>query len=211
MIQRPLGVRGVLGRSWLLVAVLVLAAACGGDSAGDSAVGDSQPPGDRPASSDVAPTDDCPATSVVVTNHTTGDTATTTAAAARTVRDRALYDLYVASFELDADELARRGRVDVPAEEHLVHVQMTAFNVTADDELAPLAVGSEIVPVFGQDGITTFLVGHHTHEQAYGLAREDDTSGRLAITGLGGVVCAEIDYTDADKTVSGTIRAPIID
>jgi len=207
-----LGVPTAFGRSWALAAALVLAAACGGEDAGSlSATIDSPTSGDHPIAIDPPPADNCPATDLAVTNHTTGDTATTTEATARTVREGALYHLHIASFELDTDELAWRGRVEVPAGEHLVQVQMTAFNVTDEDDLPALTVGAEFEPVFGQDGVTTFLVSHHTHDHAYELARPDETRGHLTITGLGGVVCAEIDYTDADKTVTGTLRAPIVE
>lgn len=188
----------------------LLTSACSGDDKDDSGGGDNQQAAsDTTAASGTDDTSggddssgDCAATEVTFTGAGTEGFEPVATLAASLV-EGAAYTVYLADFEMDEADLSMFS-APTPAEgETLVTVAVTVFN--AEEDPAPIEVGTEI-PYTDEFGVLTFRVTSQTGETLAG--NNTDATGSLTVTAVGDTFCAEIDYTDGEKSIKGTIQAP---
>lgn len=179
----------------------LLVGACGGGD-DDSTGGETAP--DATDATDATGGGDCAPTDLVFTNIETGEEVTATSAAAVSLEGGAAYTAYVADFALAAADLSLFSAPEVPDDGNLVTVAVTIFNAT--EPLEALEVGQQ-VEYTDEFGVLTFRVTHQSGETLYGA--NSGASGTVTLAGVGETFCAEIDYADEEKTLSGTIAAPV--
>jgi hypothetical protein len=202
----------ILARCVVSGLVLVVAAtACGGDDGGGDGPsataaenGDDTAPASDGGAADVS--GECAGTDLTVTDVASGESFQLTSAVAHSGHAGAIYVTYAADYEIGEDDLGSFFP-EVSEGENVAVIQLTSFGSAAD--LEPLEPGTEIEVVFGLPQGLTFLVAYLTGDERHDSASEADTTGRMEVTAVGGAFCAEIDYVDADKELSGTIEAPV--
>jgi hypothetical protein len=200
-----------IARCVMLGLALVMAAACGGDDGGGNASGATAAEngtGTAPASDGDADavSGECAGTDLTVTDVASGESFQLTSAVAHSGHDGAIYVAYAADWEISEDDL-RSFYPEVAEGQNVGIVQLTSFGSAED--LETLEAGTEIEALFGLPQGLTFGVVYLTAEATHASATESETTGRLEVTAVGGAFCAEIDYADADKELSGTIEAPV--
>lgn len=202
--RHPARSRLVVG---LLALTLLAVGACGGG--GDGADDDGSASGGEGGARDEQPAVDgsCGETALDFTSTATGASGTATSAVAVTRNDGALYNVYVADYELTEADVTSF-YPEVPDGANVVLVQFTVFN--ASGPLDPIAAGTEVDWAVGVDDGLTFLVGHLTDDERFTEATNDTTEGRVTVTGVGERLCLDIDYRDEDKEVSGTVAATVV-
>lgn len=189
-------------RTWRTLAALLAVAtlaACGGD---DDDVADSADTGTESQQST-----DCAATDVVFTNLETGTSGTATYAVAERVADGGLYTVYAADFDIGEDDL-ESWRPEVPDGNNAIAVQLTVYNAESAPE--PLEPGTTLEAT-ADPGVLTFVTRHFTAEEDWSEADLlSDGTRELTVTAVGDQICFDIDYTDQQKEISGTIAAPVL-
>ena len=187
-----------------LLGLALVATACGDDEAADDTTGTSTEaaPEDRDAEGDDGADADCPDTAVTYENLETGESVDVVASAAASLVDGAAYTIYLADYDISVDSFSSLSAPEIPDDGNLLSVAVTIFN--AEEEPAPLEAGTT-VEYTDDFGVLTFRVTQQAGEELFGT--NTDAEGQISLTAVGDVVCAEVDYTDAQKTLSGTIRA----
>lgn len=190
------------------IAVLsLLAGACGGgddDSAGGETATDATGATGATDATGGAGGGECAATELVFTNLETGEEVAATSAAAVSLEGGAAYTAYVADFALDAAELSLFSAPEVPDDGNLVTLAVTIFNATEPAEALEAGQRVEYTDEFG---VLTFRVTHQAGETYYGT--NNGASGTVTLTDVGDTFCAEVDYADEQKTLAGTLAAPV--
>lgn len=183
--------------------------ACGDDGdpdeagSGDSDVVDTTTADD--GSTDDGSTDGtCAGTDVEFTNLTTGATVEVTDTAAVSLEGGAAYTTYLTDFDIDAAEVSGFSSPTVAADANMVTVFVTVYN--AEEVPGPLEAGTEIEHS-DEFGVLTFGVIHAAGAESFGTS--SGATGSMTITAVGDTFCAEIDYADEEKTLSGSIEAEV--
>lgn len=189
--------------SALAFVLLLVVAGCGDDGAEASGSND-----DSDGSSDTESTDDCEGTDLAFTNLETGVTGTATFALAESSADGALYTAHAADFDITEDDL-KSWRPEVPDDGNVITVQLTVFFATEDP--APAEPGT--LRWTDEPDELTFGVRHFTADadwsHTFVVGDEDDLVKEMTITTVGDTFCFDIDFTDQEKQVTGTVEAPV--
>lgn len=188
----------------LQLALAAAVAACGGD---DSTT--------APDTTPVAVTSfaaGCPDTELDFVNDDAGVTGVARAAVASRSADGAVYVTHVADFDISPDDVST-WRPSVPEGGNVITVQLTMFN--APGALDPLEAPATLRWT-SQPGELTFLVRHFTATADWSSVEVtgdevDRVGGELSVTHVGDAFCFHIDDQDPHKTVSGTVRAAVIE
>ena len=199
--------RPTWGRVAALLVVAGLTAACGDDADDEASSG-----GDGPAEvTSTAPADagggDCAGTDLTVTDAATGAAVELTSTAAVSLEGGAAYTAYGADFELDAEEISLFASPTVPADGTMATLAITVFN--AEEDLAPLEAGQVVRHDMSELGILTFVVTVNQGEEL--LGNNSGGAGELTLTAVGDTLCVEVDYADEEKSLTGTLEAPVED
>ena len=149
---------------------------------------------------------ECPGTDATVTITKPGDTQKLTHAGGVSLSDGAAYTVYLADSEIDPAKISMVETPKPSEGQHLVTVAITVFNPEGTPE--PIAAGTKI-PFTDDFGVLTFRVIDDTVDTSYN--RAEDAKGDVTVTKVGDTVCFAIDYTDAEKTLTGTVEAPVKD
>ena len=147
---------------------------------------------------------DCKGTNATVTNAETGDAATFDHAAGVSLGDGAAYTVYLSDAAIDPGSISMVNTPKPTDGHHLATVALTVFN--AKDTPKPIEAGATITytPDFG---VLTFRVTDQTGEQTYG--QNQNAQGKVDVTAVGDKVCFDIDYSDDQKKLSGSVEAPV--
>ena len=138
-----------------------------------------------------------------LTNAETGTSTTLTEAVAISVANGAGYTVYAADYAFE-EEVTYFFDPDVPTEGNLAFVSVTVFN--AEGAVPPLEEG-QVVAAGAEAGEHALVFIHSTAESEYGQSA--NPSGQATITQVGDRFCAEIDYRDDQKSLTGTVGAEI--
>lgn len=191
----------------VIMALMLGVAGCGDDGAQDGA---EEPP---PETAEGGGVDDrCSGTDLEFTNHETGESGTATNALATSEADGAIYVSHAADFDITPDDLVS-WRPEVPEGGNVLTVQLTSYNVTED--LEPVQEGAELQWTT-EPGELTYVVRHFTIDEDWSNVEVtgdeiDETGGELTVTSTGDTFCFEIDYQDPQKSISGTVEAPVFE
>lgn len=196
----------VRGTRWIKVAAalgaigLVLGG-CGDDGT-DSAGSDDAPSDEAGSSDEAADAGECAGTDVTISGPG-GDVEVISSAAVSLV-DGAAYTVYLADFELDGDAITMFSAPEIPDDGSLATVAVTIFN--AEEDPAPIEQGTT-VEWTSDFGVLTYAFTIEEGEELHGT--NTGAEGTLEITAVGDTFCGDIDYTDGEKSISGTIEAPV--
>ncbi|MGK2949929.1 MAG: hypothetical protein ACSLFP_15260 [Acidimicrobiales bacterium] len=193
-------------RRWATAATLGLAlvlAGCG-DDGGDGDAGASGDPTDTTVGDD---TSTCAETDLTLTNRASGTSFDASSTAAVSLEGGAAFTAYAADFDLELDDISLFSSPEVPADGNLATIAVTVFN--SEEELDPLEAGQVVTHDTSEFGILTFVVTANAGEELYGNNLGGE--GELTITAVGDRFCAEIDYRDDEKELTGTLSAPVKD
>lgn len=181
--------------------VALVLAACGDDGGGEADEGSDDPAGTTTVP---LPGATCEGTDLEVTNATTGTTFEVTDTAAVSLEDGAAYTAYLADFEIDPAEVTAFDSPTVPDGANMATFFITVFNAEAVPE--PVEAGTEIeyTPDFG---VLTFSVVLSAGGEQFG--NNLGGAGTATVTSVGDVLCVEVDYADAEKSVTGTFEAEV--
>ncbi len=117
----------------------------------------------------------------------------------------AAYTMYAADFPLDTSSASLAFKPDVPPGGHLATLAVTVFQPTHAP--APVEAGT-MVPAGTQLDELVFVASYATDSERYG--DNTDMAGSLTMREVGTSVCAQVDYADAEKSVTGTLAAPVV-
>jgi hypothetical protein len=118
----------------------------------------------------------------------------------------AAYTLYAGDYAVPTENLDFETVVP-PAGQHQVTIYVTVFNATTTPP--PIEPGTEVELASGS-GELTFGVVAYVGEEAFGEA--EDATGALTVDAVDdGSICVNIDYVDKQKSVVGTLSAPVFD
>jgi hypothetical protein len=188
-----------VGKGLAAVACLALAACGGGED-------DAAPGGDEgtTTTSTGAQSGECPDTDLSVSNLTTGATVDVVDATAVSLSGGAAYTAYAADFEVDPNDISLVSGIEPASGENVVTLAVTVFN--AEGTPPPIEAGTEITYT-DEFGVLTFVVVHSAGAESFG----DNTgaAGTLTVTSVGDRFCAEVDYADDEKELTGTIAADV--
>ena len=145
----------------------------------------------------------CPATSISGTT-SEGTVFETTSAVAASIQDGAAYTLYLSDFDLTLDSFSTISNPEVPANGILWTVAVTIFNAAPED-VVPIEVG-RVVEAGRPFGELTFTVVVQEGDQFSGARAGEQ--GTVTVAGVGDVLCGTIEYSDDEKSISGTFQAP---
>ena len=148
----------------------------------------------------------CSGTKATITDLETGETAELDNAGGVSLSGGAAYTVYLADSEINSDEISFVKTPEPVPGHHLVTVAITVFNAEGTPE--PITVGEKIefTPDFG---VLTFRVIDDTVERSANSSAEAE--GDITMTSVGEKVCFTIDYTDDEKTLTGTVEASVKD
>ncbi len=181
----------------LAVVLCVLLAACGGGD--DGADG-----GESTTTAAAGGSGSCPATDLAFTNLDTGETVELTSTAAVSLSDGAGYTAYAADFDVSPDDISLASAPVAPEGKNLVTLAVTVFN--APEDPPPVEAGTQITYT-DEFGVLTFVVLHSTADETFG--DNAGATGIVSISSVGDRFCAEVDYRDDQKELSGTIAADV--
>jgi hypothetical protein len=128
---------------------------------------------------------------------------TANSAKAASLVDGAGYTAYAGDFEVDANDVTALAGPTPPSGSHLVTIAITRFNATTTD---PIEAGTT-VPAQADVGELTYVVTVNSDAGING--NSTDASGDLTVTSVGDTLCFEVDYTDTEKSVKGTVSAAV--
>lgn len=195
--------RRVIGTG-LVGLALLLGAGC---SSGSNSASDSAAAGKTSDTSSGATSDGgggCEGTDATVTITETGEMATFDHAGGVSMSDGAAYTVYLADTEVDSSKITMLNTPEPAEGHHLATVFLTVFNPEGDPP--PIEEGAKIA--FTPDfGVLTFRVVDSTSEKSYNSAA--DGKGDVTVTKVGSTVCFTIDYSDDEKTLTGTVEASV--
>ena len=203
-----------LATALLLPLSLFTACSDDGDSSSDSdptteapadgSAGDGTDAGDGEGEGDgeVASAGTCDGTDV--TGTVGGADFTATSAAAVSLEGGKAYTLYLADFDLSVDDLGY-SNPEVADGNTMVMVAVTVFDAPDPDAVEPVAVGDEIEWV-DEYGVRTFTVVGQAGDTS--LGDRTGASGTVTVTAVGDNFCGTVEYTDGEKSISGTFEAP---
>jgi len=117
--------------------------------------------------------------------------------------DEVSYTMYAADFAY-GDENLLVEFPQVPADGHLAAVSTVVFNRESD--VAALEAGQEIVWSTEMDALTFTAILAAGDEQ-FGLSSNGE--GTLTVLEVGEQICVEIDYSDDQKSLTGTLAADV--
>ncbi len=185
----------------LLATATLLLGACsddGGDDAGGAA---------DDAATTTAPASDgggtCAGTDLTYSGPGTEAFDPTSTLAVEVMEDAA-YTVYIGDEEIDPDSIGIVSSPEPSADGTLITLAVTTFN--AEGEPPTIELG-EPIAYTDEFGGLTFRITSQAGETVNGSNM--NASGDLTVTSLGDTFCAEIEYTDDEKSLSGTIEAPI--
>jgi hypothetical protein len=146
---------------------------------------------------------DCPATSITGTTPA-GTAFEATSAVAANIQDGAAYTLYLSDFDLTLDSFSMIRNPEVPADGIMWTVAVTIFNAAPED-IVPIEAG-RVVEADRPFGELTFTVVVQEGDQFSGASAGQQ--GTVTVTGVGDVLCGTIEYSDDEKSITGTFQAP---
>lgn len=147
---------------------------------------------------------DCKGTDATITITETGETAKLDQAGGVSMSDGAAYTVYVSDTKIDSSKISMASTPEPVDGHHLTTVFLTTFN--AKDTPPAIEAGAKIA--FNPDfGVLTFRVMDSLGEESYNSAA--DAKGDVTVTKVGSTVCFDIDYTDDEKTLTGTVEAKV--
>ncbi len=149
-------------------------------------------------------TSDC-RTSLTVVEKASGAETTLTDGGAVSLAGASAYTMYAADFPLDMSSASLAFKPDVPPDGHLATLAVTVFQPTQSP--TPIKAGT-MVPAGTQLHELVFVTTYATDSKRFG--DNTDMAGSLTLREVGSSVCAEVDYADAEKSVSGTLAAPAV-
>lgn len=186
------------------IAVLaLLGAGCGDD--GDEGAGSPQPDAETTTSVEERAGGDCADTDLTFTSAETGAEVDLTSTAAVSLEGGAAYTAYGADFDLDPEAISLFASPEVPADGNLVTLAVTVFN--PEETPPPLEAGQVVTHDTSEFGILTFVVTAAQGEELSG--NNSGGEGELTITSVGDTFCVEVDYSDEEKSLTGTLSAPV--
>jgi len=143
-------------------------------------------------------------TELLLTHHDSGEQVHLTHAAAIGVQDGAAYTAWAADFAFD-EEVTTWFDPEIPPEGNLAWISWTVFN--AEGEVPILEAGDQI-PADAPHGEHVLVVVHQTADEDFGQSQ--GAEGGATLTDLGEQLCAEIDYSDDQKSLVGTLGATVV-
>ena len=198
-------------RSRLLAAsaavLLLTVAACGGDDDGGDDAAPTDAADETTTSAGEAEPEveaSCAGTDITYENLSTGETVDVVSTGAFSLSNGSAYTVYLADYELTEDDFSITG-AEVPDGSNLITLALTIFNSETTPEL--LEPGTEVTYT-EEFGELTFVVTQQQGTTAFGT--NTGAEGTLTITAVGDTFCAEVDYADDEKTLSGTVEAEVI-
>lgn len=177
----------------LALAALLLTSACGAD----------EPDGAESESSESSAAPDC-ATELVVTLANSGTTITLDHAEAVSIESGAAYTMYAADFPLDLGTASLATNPKPEPGGHLASLFVTVFN--AEETPPPVEAGA-VVPADAESGERVFLVTVASDAEQF--ITGSGASGTIAMNAVGDAVCADVDYSDGEKSITGTLAADV--
>ena len=145
----------------------------------------------------------CPATTITGTT-AEGTAFEATGAVAANIQDGAAYTLYLGDFDLTLGSFGIISNPEVPADGILWTVAITIFNAAPED-IVPIEAG-RVVEAGRPFGELTFTVVVQEGERFSGASAGQ--LGTVTVTGVGDLLCGTIEYSDDEKSISGTFQAP---
>ncbi|MEM1334466.1 MAG: hypothetical protein AAGG08_13520 [Actinomycetota bacterium] len=171
----------------------------------DSGEADVDADGGAEADGDAATESDCPATSGSFESADGATLSPTSALAARILGGEA-YTIYLADRPLAPDEVSFVAGPTAEADEVIVTMAITTFN--AEGPVEPVVAGEtvEYTPDFG---VRTFVVTADVGGTL--LGDSTDGEGTTVVSQVDGRFCAEVTYSDGQKSLTAVIDAEIVD
>lgn len=120
------------------------------------------------------------------------------------VTDGAAYTVYIGDEEIDPGSVGIVSSPQPSADGTLVTLFVTTFNVEGEPPTVELG---EPIAYSDEFRVLTFKVMSQAGETING--NNVGGSGTVTVTSLGDTFCAEVEYTDDEKSLSGTIEAPM--
>ena len=114
------------------------------------------------------------------------------------------YTLYLGNFELTVDSFSSLSNPEVPPDGTLWTVAVTIFNAAPED-IVPIEAG-QVIEAGRPFGELTYTVVVQEGE-AFGGA-SNGQAGTLTVDAVGEAFCGTIEYSDDEKSISGTFQAP---
>lgn len=146
----------------------------------------------------------CAGTDATITITETGETAKLTQAGGVSLSEGAAYTVYVSDSKIDSSKISMSDTPKPVDGHHMATVFITVFN--AKGTPPPIAKGTKI-PFTPDFGVLTFRVMDDMGTKSYNSAA--DAKGDVTVTETGKTVCFTIDYSDDEKTLTGTVEAPV--
>lgn len=187
----------------MIALALFTSAGCG--SSGSSA-GSKSDAGKTTTTAGDKASGECDGTDATVTVTKTGETAKFDHAGGVSLSGGAAYTVYLSDSEIDPSKITYAETPKPVAGHHLTTVAITVFN--AEGTPKPITAGTKI-PFSPDFGVLTYRVIDDTVDESYNSA--EDAKGDVTVTNVGDKVCFTVDYTDAEKTLKGTVEAPVKD
>jgi hypothetical protein len=146
----------------------------------------------------------CDGTKATVKLAESGETATFDHAAGVSLSEGAAYTVYLSDTEIDENSISMVDTPEPSDGHHVTTVALTVFN--PEGTPPPIEAGRTIAytPDFGK---LTFRVIDQTVDETYG--EEMNPHGDITVTSVGKTLCFDIDYADDEKSVQGTVEAPV--
>lgn len=170
---------------------------CAGDAGGS---------GTDDAAGEVSTGDAAGCTTALTATLPDGTTVELTESGAATFGDGVVYATFASDFTPDPDTNLLLEYPEVPDDGTIAYVSTAVYN--RETEYPPLAAGDEITWTRDYD-VITFAVIVQSGSDQFGI--NTDGSGTLTVSEMSeDHLCFDIDYTDAEKAVSGTISADVV-
>lgn len=138
-----------------------------------------------------------------LTNSESGASATLTEAVAISVADGAGYTVFASDFAFE-EEASMFFDPEVPEGGNLAWISLTVFN--AEGEVPPIEEG-QVIPAGTQSGEHVLVVVHTAADAEYG--QNAGVTGQATVTAVGDRLCAEVEYEDDQKALTGTIGVDV--
>jgi len=138
-----------------------------------------------------------------LSNAESGVSATLTEAVAISVADGAGYTVFASDFPF-GEEVSAFFDPDVPDGGNLAWISLAVFN--AEGDVLPIEEG-QVIPAGTQSGEHVLVVVHAAADAEYG--QNAGVTGQATVTGVGDRLCAEIEYEDDQKSLTGTIGVDV--